>query len=261
MYHLTAHIHGVSYRICVEKPLSLAIPLDFWGAQPNHFGAPLANAQPVRAGSFIGDTAQGGSCNVDTLTLVPHCNGTHTECKGHIENPLRMTLDQLSLPLVPVYVGTVMPCQATDTKDTYTSHQQAEDWVISQSALKAAFGNKQSLSAWVIRTLPNEATKKTRCYTEGEAPPYFTFEAMDFMLSLPVRHLLVDFPSIDRMYDGGKMHNHRLFWTASPTGTITEMIFVDPAIQDGLYLLDLQVPAFRRDAAPSRPLLYPLEPL
>jgi hypothetical protein len=27
---------------------------------------------------------------------------------------------------------------------------------------------------------------------------------------------------------------------------------------DGLYLLDLQVPAFATDAAPSRPVLYPI---
>jgi len=29
---------------------------------------------------------------------------------------------------------------------------------------------------------------------------------------------------------------------------------------DGLYLLDLQIPHFLTDAAPSRPLLYPVRP-
>jgi arylformamidase len=33
---------------------------------------------------------------------------------------------------------------------------------------------------------------------------------------------------------------------------------VPDSVPDGLYLLDLQVPAFGSDAAPSRPVLYPL---
>ena len=38
----------------------------------------------LRAGSFVGDTRAGGSCNCEILTLAPHCNGTHTECVGHV---------------------------------------------------------------------------------------------------------------------------------------------------------------------------------
>ncbi|MDQ7051231.1 MAG: hypothetical protein Q9M92_17585 [Enterobacterales bacterium] len=40
--------------------------------------------------------------------------------------------------------------------------------------------------------------------------------------------------------------------------TISEMVYVDNAIDDGLYLCDLQVPAIETDAVPSRPILYPL---
>jgi len=29
-------------------------------------------------------------------------------------------------------------------------------------------------------------------------------------------------------------------------------------VQDGYYLLDLQIPAFMTDAAPSRPVIYPV---
>jgi hypothetical protein len=78
-----------------------------------------------------------------------------------------------------------------------------------------------------------------------------------------VRHLLVDFPSIDRMHDGGRLANHRTFWNmagAADTGrTVTEMIYVDDDIPDGRYLLNLQIPAFAADAAPSRPVIYPLK--
>jgi hypothetical protein len=40
--------------------------------------------------------------------------------------------------------------------------------------------------------------------------------------------------------------------------TITEMIYVRDEVADGLYLLNLQIAPFVSDAAPSRPLLYPL---
>jgi hypothetical protein len=39
---------------------------------------------------------------------------------------------------------------------------------------------------------------------------------------------------------------------------VTELAYAPDAAPDGLYLLDLQVPAFVADAAPSRPVLYPL---
>ena len=42
--------------------------------------------------------------------------------------------------------------------------------------------------------------------------------------------------------------------------TITELCWIAPTIKDGWYLLDLQLPAFMSDAAPSRPLLYPARP-
>jgi hypothetical protein len=41
--------------------------------------------------------------------------------------------------------------------------------------------------------------------------------------------------------------------------TITEMIYVPNEVEDGQYVLDLQIPNFVADAAPSRPVLYKLE--
>ncbi len=40
--------------------------------------------------------------------------------------------------------------------------------------------------------------------------------------------------------------------------TVTEMAFIDDEIGDGLYLLNLQIPAFHSDAAPCRPVIYAL---
>jgi hypothetical protein len=40
--------------------------------------------------------------------------------------------------------------------------------------------------------------------------------------------------------------------------TITEMIFVDDSIADGLYLINMQIASFESDASPSKPVLYKL---
>jgi hypothetical protein len=51
---------------------------------------------------------------------------------------------------------------------------------------------------------------------------------------------------------------HELAPDSRTDRTVTEMAFADDAIPDGLYLLSLQAPSFITDAAPSRPVLYPL---
>jgi hypothetical protein len=43
--------------------------------------------------------------------------------------------------------------------------------------------------------------------------------------------------------------------------TITEMIFAPSYLEDGAYLLNLQIPAFVSDAAPSRPIIYKINEL
>src|SRR5690348_18248837 len=68
----------------MTRGISIAIPMRFEGPQPNFFGAPAATAEPVRSGDWEGDVRKGGSCNVYRYHFVPHCNGTHTECIGHM---------------------------------------------------------------------------------------------------------------------------------------------------------------------------------
>src|SRR5439155_162953 len=65
-------------------PVMLALALDFAGPQPRHFGAPRARSQPFEAAGFEGSVERGASCNCELITLIPHCNGTHTECVGHL---------------------------------------------------------------------------------------------------------------------------------------------------------------------------------
>ena len=142
-----------------------------------------------------------------------------------------------------------------------------------RGALERAFALcSTSTSSWnealVLRTLPNDTTKKGASYS-GQNPAYLTREAMAWVREQGVEHLLVDLPSVDREEDDGELGNHHLFWglaagetdpeqAEGPWRTITEMIYVPEDVVDGTYLLSLQVPHFILDAAPSRPLLYPI---
>ena len=79
----TVEIAGRRWRVGAEGR-DISIPLAFDAPQPTFFGAPRAAATTVEAGSFVGDVQRGGSCNCSSHTLTPHCNGTHTECIGHV---------------------------------------------------------------------------------------------------------------------------------------------------------------------------------
>ncbi|MDQ7049121.1 MAG: cyclase family protein [Enterobacterales bacterium] len=73
-----------------------------------------------------------------------------------------------------------------------------------------ALTNEQ-LQGLVIRTLPNNPVKKSQRYNDGHYPPFLTADAMRYLIDKKVRHLLVDMPSVDKMYDQGMLQNHRIF--------------------------------------------------
>jgi hypothetical protein len=76
-------------------------------------------------------------------------------------------------------------------------------------------------------------------------------------------HLLTDLPSVDREEDGGALTSHKIFWQVETSPrvqrTITEMIYVANDIEDGIYLLNIQIAPLILDASPSRPVLFKLE--
>ncbi len=268
---LTATIDNQDYQILLAAAQSIAISVNFDGEQPNHFGVPGATAHAIEGGGFVGDTRRGGSCNVDQITMVPHCNGTHTECVGHIINE-RLSVNQLLQDtLVTARLITVSPIIVSGDTDKYKPALDNGDKLIDKASLVEHLENVSDaeLEALVIRTLPNDIEKQTMHYDENHYPPFISHDAIVYLNSRGVRHILVDFPSIDRMYDEGNLSSHHLFWQVKPMSrqtdeevlsfkTITEMVYVAPTITDGLYLLNMQIAPFELDAAPSRPTLLPL---
>lgn len=253
------------YEIDSEKSLDISIPLYFNSAQPNAYGVETAQSKPCEAENLIGDTRRGGSCNFEQYTLIPHCNGTHTECVGHITHERISVHDCLKDVFIPATLISVAPEKAGETQDTYLSNLSENDLLITRKSIEHIPQNSNS-AALIIRTLPNDEGKLTKTYTT-EIPPFFSTEAMQFIVESNVKHLLVDMPSIDRIFDEGKLSNHRIFWNVEQGAfavsesslvyhTITELIYVPDKLADGNYLLNLQIAAFVSDASPSRPILF-----
>ncbi len=259
---------GRNYKIDAAQPLDIAIPLDFNGAQPNAYGVERAVSTPCEAGEIVGDTRQNGSCNFEQIKFIPHCNGTHTECVGHITNERIAVHDCLKDAFVPASLISVEPENANATNETYAVKLSETDQLITRNSIENALQNleKPEIDVLIIRTMPNDESKLSREYLEI-IPPFFSTEAITLIAEIGIKHLLVDLPSIDRIFDEGKLSNHRIFWNVEPgkfklndksrkNNTITELIFVPNLIADGFYLLNLQIAAFAADASPARPILF-----
>jgi len=256
------------YEVDTDSSVDISIPLLFNNAQPNAYGAPQAAAKTCEFGSFIGDTRRGGSCNFEEYTLIPHCNGTHTECVGHISDERISIFDSLKDVLIPATLISIVPEKALNSVDRYDPEKNAGDFLIMKKALVDSLhiSDKEFLKGLIIRTLPNDDSKKSRNYSNNP-DLFFSIDAMEYLVSLGVNHLLVDIPSVDRAFDEGKLSAHHIFWSVEQGShyvdnnnhslkTITEMIYVPGEISDGKYLLNLQIAPFAGDAAPSRPVLF-----
>ena len=251
--------NGRKYVFDENAPIDISIPLRFGGPQPNAYGVEPASSTACEYGSLIGDTRRGGSCNFERATLIPHCNGTHTECVGHITNERISVRACLHDVFMPALLVSVEP-RALDNCDLVIG----SDALISGGVQPpVGAGGFDSL---IVRTLPNDDEKLSRGYDENNIPPFFAAEAMQFIVESGFKHLLVDLPSIDRLFDDGKLINHRIFWNVEQgsfevnpatriNSTITELIYVPNEVADGEYLLNLQIASFESDAAPSRPIL------
>jgi arylformamidase len=265
-------VDGRRFRVRGDMGADISLPLDFHADQPRHFGAPPAKGVPFEIDGFVGDVRRGGSCNCEVLTLVPHCNGTHTESVGHVIGGARSVSYLATEALIPTLLLSVPVQPAEGSPESSDPEPLAGDRWVTAEALREAVGGIRGRSqpGLVIRTLPNDEDKRVRDYGAGDVPPYLSTEAVDLMVAWGVRHLLIDLPSLDRTHDDGRLTCHRRFWGLPPAGTptaepgrpdasITEMIFVPERLPDGLYALSLQIAPFVTDAAPSRPLLFPLE--
>lgn len=205
--------------------------------------------KPVTTQDWVGNVAQGGAVNFNTITFNPHAHGTHTETIGHITPEAYPINEQLKQFFFMAELITVAP------------EKRGDDDVISLQQIAYSLGDKTP-EALVIRTIPNTIDKKTRQWSNTHWP-YIEEAAMIRFRESGIKHLLIDLPSVDPEKDEGALKAHRAFWDVEGKprydATITEMIYVPHKIKDGSYLLNLQIAAFDNDAAPSKPVLYKVE--
>lgn len=260
-------IAGKQWHVDLARPHTLAIALRLDAAQPRWFSAPSARAIPLHLGAFTGSVLDGASCNCTTLELTPHCNGTHTECVGHLTREAVDVSETVPRALQPAWLLSIQP-EVPGAAEPCEPPAHPTDRLITRAALLRAWPSHPAPTprALVIRTLPNGSEKCARDYQQQPAP-YLTPAAAQLLVERGIEHLVLDTPSADRAEDDGQMSAHRIFFGLPPRSqelaragrahcTITELAFIPDTLNDGRWLLSLQVPRIAGDALPSQPLLY-----
>ncbi|NUY80662.1 cyclase family protein [Flavobacterium sp. MAH-1] len=242
-----------NFKVDLSKPLDISIPLSSDEKNPIAWYIEKPAIEPVRFGDWIGKVSEGrSSTNFNNIFFNPHGHGTHTECLGHITRDFYSINENLKTFFFLAEVVSVKP------------ENEGEDFVIRRAQIESALGGKTP-EAIVIRTLPNESGKLSKKYSETNWP-YLLEEAALYLREIGVKHLLIDLPSVDKEHDEGKLLAHKAFWNVSDVNdlnpgarldcTITEMVYVADSVEDGRYLLNLQIASFENDASPSKPVLY-----
>ena len=255
-----------TYNVDTRQFVDISIPYNFNGPQPNFYDVKPGQLHPLKVDNSSYSVLKGASCNVPEISLNIHCTGTHTEHVGHLlENPgsISEKLDDIIIPAGLISVKTI---PFINCNDAYHVDVDDNEMVICKQLLSSEFNKvlRYNVTSLIIRTLPNLASKKYLTYSENK-PPFFTNDAIMFLIKNNIKHVIVDIPSLDRIDDKGILGNHRIFWSKSnksmnnvnknSNSTITELAFIPNNILDGFYFLNIQLPHFRCDAAPSRPIL------
>ncbi len=246
--------HGRTFKVDLARPLDLSLPLRDGEPQVRAWWVDPVRMEPVRNEDAIYAVSEGSPVNFRNIFFNPHGHGTHTESVGHIAPEVYPVGDQFKRYFFTAQVVSLRPedRRAPDTKT---------DLVITLEQLRSVV-NERPPEALVIRTLP--AFDDVPRDWSGTNPPYMQSTACAWLRSIGVKHLLLDLPSVDREEDGGVLAAHHAFWdfpnTVDRERTISELLHVPAEVRDGEYLLELQLPHFMNDAAPSRPLLYALLP-
>jgi arylformamidase len=241
--------------IDLSKPIDISIPLRAGNETVNAWYVDEMRIDPVRTEHFLGSVEEGGHVNFRDISFNPHGNGTHTECVGHIDKHVHSINETLNRTFFFGELITIEPEVWSQTEEW----REIGDRIIHKQQLEEVLKNNPE--ALIIRTSPN-SDEKCKMHYSNTNPPYLSHSAAKAIRDAGVKHLLIDLPSVDREKDGGQMLAHKAFWNFPNNpikdATITELIYVRNEIEDGSYLLEIQIAPFVNDASPSKPTLYSL---
>lgn len=226
----------------VFHDLSRSVSVNSPNVQAWYLGLP--EIAPVSSGDFIGSVSSGAPVNFHNVTFNPHGHGTHTECLGHITKVPHSVNKTMKSYFFEVDLISIDPIKSGE--DLVITLEQLQKFEVTSPAV-------------IIRTVMTDGYPTNY---SGSNPAFFESKCAKFLLDHGVEHLLVDLPSVDKEEDGGKLAFHHAFWEVpeSPnfSRTITELLAIPSMIPDGKYVLNLQVMPLENDAAPSRPLIFPI---
>ncbi len=253
----TIHHHSGDYTIDFAKPIDISIHTDESSACAKAWYVDPVTIEPVLTEQFTGSVKAGGTVNFRNIFFNPHGNTTHTECVGHIADEVYNLQDHLTTYLFKSQVITLAPMNYQEEESEW---RKQGDLILMLEQFKSKIDT--DTEALIIRTTPNSDSKKTMQWSSSNWP-YLDHEAATYLAAIGIKHLLIDLPSVDREFDGGKMLSHRGFWNYPEKtrfdATITEMIYVKNEIADGTYFLNLQPASFVNDASPCKPVIYKAE--
>lgn len=208
---------------------------------------------PVVGEGFVGSVEAGSPVNFRNIFFNPHGHGTHTETFGHISKEI-FSVNKVCFPLfMKAKLITVEPIEVI--------HGSEYDHVIVSESLDDLWTSTDAFEALILRT-EWKGNRLNMDYSH-QNPPFLDVDIAHRLRQMGIQHLLIDLPSVDKENDEGVLAFHHAFWDfpehPDTERTITEFIHVDRSIPDGTYLLNLQVAPFENDAAPSRPIIYPIQ--
>lgn len=251
----TIQHNNKTHEIDLSKPIDISLPIQNNEQNPIAWYLDQPEINPVVMGDFVGSVSSGkSSTNFNNILFNPHGHGTHTECLGHITKDFYSINQTLKTFFFTAELISIEPEMVGD------------DLIITKKQVAEALNGK-STEALIIRTLPNDAVKKHKKYSNTN-PAYLSEDAAEFIKEIGVQHLLIDLPSVDKEVDEGKLLSHKAFWNVKNVNevnadarfncTITELVFIESEVLDGSYILNLQIASFENDASPSKPVLYKL---
>ena len=250
------------YKIDLNQSYDLSIPID-----PNKKSPSFYDKEPLKIKYYndskkVWEMKKGSTCNIPVINLNIHCGSTHTECRSHITKESLNISEIIKDSFIPTILISVKPTESIGD-ETYHHNLTNKDLIITKSILKNKLEPYKinNINGLIIRTLPNLENEVIIKNYNLQHNAFFSNEAIHYLKSLKIEHLIVDLPSIDKFDDGGLLGNHQIFWDIKKEpneNTITELAFIKNDIKDGSYLLSLNILNINLDASPSRPMIYPI---
>ncbi|MHA2250414.1 MAG: cyclase family protein [Candidatus Kariarchaeaceae archaeon] len=216
----------------------------------NAFSLPKFKEEVFELNGFIGDIDQGGSCNVGIHTFCPH-GFTHIETAAHITN------EGLPINKIPVthFSGLVYLMDL--------SYLESEK--IGWDDIKPKINDcKLPITMLAIKT---KNSLISQFYDFSGSNPIFLdpIAAKKIVENIPkLTALILDFPSIDKEDDGGKLFAHKNYFGMShqenqiqndPYRVLVELAYFSD-LKEGYYYCSMTPPKIQTNAVITDIILY-----